>query len=119
MLFHRFAELILRGLLANSLDHEVVGLENVPRKGPLIVAINHMKFLDPALAMVFIPPDLTPSSTRAKLQTTKASRFGSREAQARLPNCGQNYCGLNPQADRFRKSCGLGKNEGLRWAQTY
>ncbi len=58
MLFHRFAKSILRGLFSILLDYEVVGLENVPRKGPLIVAINHMNFLDPVLATVFIPRDI-------------------------------------------------------------
>lgn len=66
MLFHRFAKLILRGLMAIFLDYEVVGLENVPRKGPLIVAINHMNFLDPVMATVFIPRD-TVSMAKAEL----------------------------------------------------
>jgi 1-acyl-sn-glycerol-3-phosphate acyltransferase len=66
MLFHRFAKSILRGLLAILLDYEVVGLENVPRKGPLIVAINHMNFLDPVLATVLIPRDIV-SMAKAEL----------------------------------------------------
>jgi len=69
MLFHRFAKLILRGLMAILLDYEVVGLENVPRKGPLIVAINHMNFLDPVIATVFIPRDI--------VSMAKAELFGS------------------------------------------
>lgn len=69
MLFHRFAKLILRGLMAILLDYEVVGLENVPRKGPLIVAINHMNFLDPVMATVFIPRDI--------VSMAKAELFGS------------------------------------------
>lgn len=69
MLFHRFAKLILRGLMAIFLDYEVVGLENVPRKGPLIVAINHMNFLDPVIATVFIPRDI--------VSMAKAELFGS------------------------------------------
>ena len=69
MLFHRFAKFILRGLLAILLDYEVVGLENVPRTGPLIVAINHMNFLDPVLATVFIPRDI--------VSMAKAELFGS------------------------------------------
>jgi len=69
VLFHRFAKLILRGLLAILLDYEVVGLENVPRKGSLIVAINHMNFLDPVLATVFFPRDI--------VSMAKAELFGS------------------------------------------
>jgi len=69
MLFHRFAKLILRALLAILLDYEVVGLENVPPEGPLIVAINHMNFLDPVLATVFIPRDI--------VSMAKAELFGS------------------------------------------
>lgn len=66
MLFHRFAKWVLRGLLALLLDYEIIGLENVPRKGPVIVAINHMNFLDPVLATVFIPRDIV-SMAKAEL----------------------------------------------------
>ncbi len=69
MLFHRFAKSILRGLLAILLDYEVVGLENLPRKGPLIVVINHMNFLDPVIATVLIPRDI--------VSMAKAELFGS------------------------------------------
>jgi len=55
--------------MAILLDYEVVGLENVPRKGPLIVAINHMNFLDPVIATVFIPRDI--------VSMAKAELFGS------------------------------------------
>jgi 1-acyl-sn-glycerol-3-phosphate acyltransferase len=55
--------------MAILLDYEVVGLENVPRKGPLIVAINHMNFLDPVMATVFIPRDI--------VSMAKAELFGS------------------------------------------
>jgi len=74
MLFHRFAKLILRGLLAILIDYEVVGLENVPRKGPLIVAINHMNFLDPVLATVFIPRDIV-SMAKAELFSSPVVGF--------------------------------------------
>jgi len=66
MLFHRFAKLILRGLMAILLDYEVVGLENLPQKGPLIVTINHMNFLDPVIATVLIPRDIV-SMAKAEL----------------------------------------------------
>jgi 1-acyl-sn-glycerol-3-phosphate acyltransferase len=55
--------------MAILLDYEVVGLENVPRKGPLIVTINHMNFLDPVIATVFIPRDI--------VSMAKAELFGS------------------------------------------
>ena len=58
MLFHRVAKLILRGLIAILLDCQVEGLENVPRKGPFILVINHMNFLDPVLATAFLPRDV-------------------------------------------------------------
>lgn len=34
---------------------EISGVENVPREGPFIMAMNHLHWLDPPLAMVVIP----------------------------------------------------------------
>ena len=34
---------------------EVTGVENVPRAGPFIMAMNHLHWLDPPLAMVVVP----------------------------------------------------------------
>lgn len=36
-------------------DLEVVGRENIPERGPLLVAINHFSFIDPALVGVLTP----------------------------------------------------------------
>lgn len=57
--FYHLANAVLRGLFAILLDYHVTGLENVPRTGPLIVAINHTSFLDPILAGVFVPREIT------------------------------------------------------------
>lgn len=44
------------GLLLRLLTRlEVTGVENVPREGPFIMAINHLHWLDPPLAMVVVP----------------------------------------------------------------
>ncbi|HID88058.1 MAG TPA: 1-acyl-sn-glycerol-3-phosphate acyltransferase [Anaerolineae bacterium] len=59
MWFYHLANVVLRGLFAILLDYRVTGLENVPRTGPLIVAINHTSFLDPLLVGVFIPREVT------------------------------------------------------------
>jgi 1-acyl-sn-glycerol-3-phosphate acyltransferase len=58
MVFHRLAKGFLRGLMAIFLDYQVEGLDNVPKTGPLILAINHMKFLDPVVASALSPRDV-------------------------------------------------------------
>lgn len=59
MRFYRFANWALRNLIVPLfLRIEVRGLENVPRRGPLLVAINHCSFLDPILVGVYFPRDV-------------------------------------------------------------
>jgi len=40
------------------LDFEVVGLDRIPRKGPLIVACNHISFWDPPLVGAHLPREM-------------------------------------------------------------
>lgn len=56
--FYHLANVFLRLVFRIVLDYRVTGLENVPRNGPLIVAINHSSFLDPLLAGAFIPRNI-------------------------------------------------------------
>ncbi len=39
---------------------QIRGLENVPREGPLVIAISHSSFLDPVLAGVYLPRPVVP-----------------------------------------------------------
>lgn len=54
VLFYRFAKLVFRVILLIWTRKDVVGLENVPRRGPLIFASNHVNMLDPALLAVLV-----------------------------------------------------------------
>jgi 1-acyl-sn-glycerol-3-phosphate acyltransferase len=54
-LFYRFAKLVISLILFVWTRREVVGLENVPRRGPLILASNHVNLLDPPLLAVLLP----------------------------------------------------------------
>ena len=56
--FHHFVDAVLRVLARRLVRLELRGLDNVPGKGPLVVVINHINFLDPALAAIFVPRDL-------------------------------------------------------------
>ena len=58
--FYYLGNWFLRLAFRIILRVEIRGLENVPRQGPLIVAISHSSFIDPMLAGVYIPRDLTP-----------------------------------------------------------
>jgi 1-acyl-sn-glycerol-3-phosphate acyltransferase len=58
MRFQRFARFVLNALMSLFLKREIIGLENVPRKGPLVVIMNHINFLDPILVSVAIPRDI-------------------------------------------------------------
>lgn len=58
--FHYFANAGLRVIYAVVLKMDRKGLENVPREGPLIVAINHTSFLDPIVAGAYVRDDVQP-----------------------------------------------------------
>ncbi len=58
--FYYFGNWFLRMAFRIILRVEIRGLENVPRQGPLIVAISHSSFIDPMLAGAYIPRDVTP-----------------------------------------------------------
>lgn len=55
VLFYRFAKLVIGLILLIWTRKEVVGLENVPKKGPVILASNHVNLLDPPLLAVLLP----------------------------------------------------------------
>jgi len=54
-LFYRFTKLVFGLMLLVWTRKQVVGLENVPRRGPLILASNHVNLLDPPLLAVLMP----------------------------------------------------------------
>jgi len=54
MTYQQFANMVLRGLMTLVLDYEVHGLDNLPEKGPVIIAQNHMIFIDTVVGAAFI-----------------------------------------------------------------
>jgi 1-acyl-sn-glycerol-3-phosphate acyltransferase len=62
MLTRRLSNIVLRVLFKLLFRLEVLGLENVPLEGPLILMINHVNFLDPVLAGGVMPREVTPLS---------------------------------------------------------
>ncbi len=55
MWLQRFLRPLFRGLMAILLDYRIEGLENIPRQGPLLVAINHVNFWDALMPSVLLP----------------------------------------------------------------
>ncbi len=58
--FYHFGNWALRHIFRLILRVDIRGLENVPREGPLVVAISHSTFLDPLLAGAYTPREVTP-----------------------------------------------------------
>lgn len=46
---------LVRVLLSLYFHIEVTGLERVPRRGPLIILVNHITFVDPPMAAILMP----------------------------------------------------------------
>ena len=66
MWIRRFLNFVLRFLFKVLLKVEIIGLENVPLEGPLILMINHVSFLDPVLIVGLMPRQVT---AFAKIET--------------------------------------------------
>lgn len=66
MFVRRLLNAVLRILFKILLKLEIVGLENVPSQGPLILMINHINFLDPVLTVGLMP---RPVTAFAKIET--------------------------------------------------
>jgi len=54
----KFVQLLLRTFLNTFYDIEVVGIENLPKNGAVIVCANHLSALDPILLGAFAPRKL-------------------------------------------------------------
>ena len=50
----KFVQLLLRGFLNTLYDVKVVGLENMPKEGGVLVCANHLSALDPILMGAFV-----------------------------------------------------------------
>jgi 1-acyl-sn-glycerol-3-phosphate acyltransferase len=55
VLFYRFAKLVISLILLIWIRKKVVGLKNIPKEGPVILASNHVNLLDPPLLAVLVP----------------------------------------------------------------
>jgi 1-acyl-sn-glycerol-3-phosphate acyltransferase len=62
----RLLNAVLRVLFKILLKIEIIGLENVPPQGPVILMINHINFLDPVLTVGLMP---RPVTAFAKIET--------------------------------------------------
>jgi 1-acyl-sn-glycerol-3-phosphate acyltransferase len=51
----RFVQRTLSGLLRLVARVEVTGLENIPRSGPVLIAINHLSMIDVVLMLTLLP----------------------------------------------------------------
>jgi 1-acyl-sn-glycerol-3-phosphate acyltransferase len=58
MFTRRFLNVLLKIVFKLLLNLEVVGLENVPPEGPLILMINHIDLIDPAMAGGVMPREI-------------------------------------------------------------
>jgi 1-acyl-sn-glycerol-3-phosphate acyltransferase len=124
-LFYRFTKLVFGLMLLVWTRKQVVGLENVPRRGPLILASNHVNLLDPPLLAVLMPrriiymgkvelwrtPIIGPLYTLAGF--IPVQRFGAdlpalRKAEKVLRQ--NQVLGMFPEGTRSRKP-GLGKGQ--------
>ncbi len=71
--FYHLSNAFLRVAVQIGLDLRVEGVHNVPRTGPLIIAINHSSFIDPLLVGAFTPRDVVMMS---KIENFHLPLFG-------------------------------------------
>ena len=69
---HSLIDRVVSFVLSVLLRHEILGLENVPLDGPLLVIVNHINFLDAVFAAVKLPRDMY---LMTKVETFKVPVF--------------------------------------------
>jgi 1-acyl-sn-glycerol-3-phosphate acyltransferase len=82
--WYRFAEWTLRPALALWFNWRFEGLEHIPREGPVLVACNHISYLDP-LAHAYM---LVKAGRRPRF-LTKSELYGNRFLRHLLQGAGQ------------------------------
>ncbi len=58
-MFYQLTKLVLAPLIRAYFDVSQEGVENVPRRGPVIIASNHLSALDSAFIPLFVPRKVT------------------------------------------------------------
>ena len=124
-LFYRFAKLVIGLILLVWTRREVVGLEDFPRRGPVILASNHVNLPDPPLLAVVLPrrivymgkielwktPIIGPLYTLAgfiPVRRFEGDLAALRKAEKTLRQ--KQVLGMFPEGTRSRKP-GLGKGQ--------
>lgn len=72
-MFYNFCKRLVKVLLVFAFRVRKIGTENVPREGPCILAVNHKSDLDPVIAGITCPRQLT---FMAKSELFKNKLFG-------------------------------------------
>ena len=65
-----------RGLVTTTCRPTVIGLENVPKEGPFIVAPNHLSFLDSIIIQALMPRKVA-FFAKAEYFTTRGPKGGA------------------------------------------
>ena len=58
-MYYRIVKMVIRLIYRLLARIEIVGVENVPQKGPYIVICNHLSSFDPPLLLVALPVQMT------------------------------------------------------------
>jgi 1-acyl-sn-glycerol-3-phosphate acyltransferase len=69
---HGLIDRLVSFVFSVLLRHQIVGLENVPQDGPLLIIVNHINFLDAVFAAVMLPRDMY---LMTKVETFKVPVF--------------------------------------------
>ena len=79
-LLYRLVQLILKGVLKINGSLRVYGIENVPEKGGVIIASNHISYLDPPLVGAVLPRIATFLARKGLFEVPVLGRIISRSA---------------------------------------
>lgn len=74
-MFYTLVRLLLIVMLKPLFRYEVRGRRNIPKSGPVILAVNHVSYLDPVIVALAIGP--RPINFMAKSELLKIPVFGS------------------------------------------
>ena len=106
-MFRHFLRWLVHSLLSILCRLEVVGLENIPEQGGMIIAVNHLGRLDPALGFAVINRDDLTVLAAEKYQTHLLFKWAFRLVPGIFINRGEADLSALRQARQFLNKGGL------------
>ena len=96
--------------------YKIKGIENIPTKGPLIIASTHLSYLDPIILSAFIPRDLFYFAKKELFRNFVFSKLITKHLFAKMSHVQENAATLSSTLGDLLKYCLI---YNVSWSQLH